>query len=156
MKALKHSLVALSRLALSAAVWIPQGDAQAQPLPGGNQTGNQRGAYTCAKGSLHDVSDLKGGDLAEHQTGGAPKFTCIAGSKPGGTEGHYTCAGGQGDLHLVSDLEGGDLPEHQVGSPARTCLAGSLPSCAPYFVPSKKPSGGVLAAGDVCMPAPPK
>lgn len=94
--------------------------------------------------------------MRDHQTGGAPKFTCLAASKPGGAEGHYTCPGGAGDLHLVSDLKGGVLAEHQVGSPAHTCLVGSLPSCAHYYVPTKSPSGGVLTPDDVCMPAPPK
>jgi hypothetical protein len=146
----KCSLGICSALAV-VVIWAPRGQAQIlKPSP----TTNPSTAYTCAVGGLHDVTDLKGGDLPEHQTGGSPKYTCLSASKPSGTEGHYSCPNRPGDLHLVSDLTGGVSPEHQVGSPARTCIQGHLPGCAPFTVPSKSPNGGVLTPGDVCMPPP--
>jgi hypothetical protein len=155
----KYSLGVLSALAVSLAIWVPESRAQNNPpilQPTPNQP-NPRSAYVCPAGTggLHDVSDLKGGDSPQHQTGGSPRFTCIAASLPGGTSGHYTCPGGPHDLHLVSDLKGGVEQQHQTGNPPYTCLVGALPQCAAYNVPTKN-NGQPLTPGDTCMPAPPK
>jgi hypothetical protein len=104
-------------------------------------------ALVCKQGGLHLVTDLKGGDLPEHQTTTTPAFTCYAASMPtcGGTplapganclkpgmensnqSGNYSCPTGM--LHLVSDLKGGVEAKHQTGTtPPYTCIAGSLPS----------------------------
>jgi hypothetical protein len=40
---------------------------------------------SCASGSLHLVSDLKGGDELSHQVGD-PAYTCLQGSKPKTTD----------------------------------------------------------------------
>jgi len=104
-------------------------------------------ALVCKQGGLHLVTDLKGGDLPEHQTTTSPAYTCYEASMPtcGGAplgpganclkpgmknsnqSGNYSCP--SGGLHLVSDLKGGVLAKHQTGTtPAYTCITGSLPS----------------------------
>jgi hypothetical protein len=151
---LKHSFGVLSALALSLAIWIPQSAAQ---LPPGNQDQSSQ-FYACAPGAgkVHDVSDLTGGDLPQHQTGGMPKLTCYAASKPSGSDAHYSCA--TGALRLVSELKGGVLAEHQVGNPPRTCIQGNLPICAPGYIPYNAaapvriPSN--LAPGGICISNP--
>jgi hypothetical protein len=151
----KCSLGVLSALAVSLAIWVPEGRAQLKPT----WPTNHMNWYACAAGTgtLHDVSDLKGGVLPKHQTGGDAKYTCLAASKPAGATGQYTCPGGPGDLHLVSDLKGGVLAEHQVGNPARTCIAAALPICAQGYLPSKvSPGSSMLTPGDVCVALPPK
>jgi hypothetical protein len=50
-------------------------------LPG-KSSSNDAGNYSCQSGTLHPVSDLKGGVEAKHQTGSHPPYTCIAGSLP--------------------------------------------------------------------------
>jgi hypothetical protein len=110
--------------------------------------------YVCAQGSLHQVFDLKGGDLASHQTGGNPAYTCYAAYKPAGSNGHWSCTAGS--LHLVSDLKGGVLPQHQVGNPAYTCIQGSLPQCAAGFIATGtgETGGPQLSPGGTCYASP--
>ncbi len=147
---LKYSISVLSGVGLSLAIWVPQSEAQ---------NTNPIGHYAChpwlntaSWGTVHDVSDLKGGDLAAHQTGGNPKYTCYQAFKPNGTDGKYTCS--SGSLHLVSDLKGGVESQHQVGTPPRTCIQGALPDCAANFADAKTPTNGTgaLSAGSVCVP----
>lgn len=152
-RTMKHSVGVLSALALSLAIWVPQSQAQPlQPTPNQQQPAS---AYVCASGSIHNVTDLKGGDLKEHQTGGTPIFTCLTASKPELNPGPpprplYKCPGGPGDLHLVSDLKGGVKAEHQIGSPPFTCIQGSLPGCALGFAPGGN-AGQTLKPGQVCV-----
>jgi hypothetical protein len=108
-------------------------------------------SYVCApgQGSVHLVSDLKGGDLRDHQTAGNPAYTCYSAYKPSGSNGNWSCA--EGGLHLVSDLKGGVEPRHQAGDPPHTCIQGNLPECAPGFVTTAG-LGIPLTPNGVCIP----
>jgi hypothetical protein len=114
--------------------------------------------YACApeQGTVHPVSDLRGGDLRRHQT--ADGFTCYLASKPSGSNGSLSCTSPSA-LHRVSDLKGGVLPKHQEGDPPETCIEGNLPLCAPGLVTFNKSTGltgAPMTPEDICEFTPPK
>ena len=139
----KRLFFGLHLIALSVGMLCATSLAQAQLEP----------RYACAlgQGSVHAASDLKGGDLREHQS--SDGFTCYAASKPSESNGRLSCEG-RGSLHLVSDLKGGVLREHQEGNPPKTCIQGNLPMCAAGEVatnPLTHAVFGSLTPDSVCV-----